>query len=57
MIKAVLDTNVLVSALIMRGHDGLSDQIIRRVEAFWLIYLKLRRLKTTRAIIESWLAR
>ena len=37
MIKAVLDTNVLVSALIMRGHDGISDQIIRRVEAFWLI--------------------
>lgn len=36
MLRAVLDTNVLVSALIKRGENGIPDQILRRVAQFQL---------------------
>ena len=50
MIKAVLDTNTLVSGLIKRGQGGIPDQILQRVATFEL-YLSEAILTETQQVL------
>lgn len=50
MLKAVLDTNVLVSGLLKRGRQGIPDQILRRINQFEL-YLSEAILQETNRVL------
>lgn len=50
MLKAVLDTNVLVSGLLKRGRGGVPDQILRRLEKYQLFCAK-EILEETRRVL------
>ncbi len=50
MLKAVLDTNVLVSGLLKRGRSGIPDQILRKIDKFEL-FLSTDILEETQQVL------